>query len=318
METCAETELREATGRKRSGVNTTDTGDTFEKKILIKFIFLNPTLFLFSNTFFNINHMSDNHVMVSFDGWNKPIGYFTVTRPRKLIVFIHGFGGKAVSTWDDFRVIIKYHGAFTDCDIIFYGYESASTQATTNGSLLKQFMDVYSEPISIPGVSRISSKRYDKIIFLAHSLGAFVLRKALIHAFRDNKEWVNISKMILLAPAHNGSDIPERVVDILPGLLKVTAKVAKHFLPVLEDLQKNSSTIATLKNETKELQASQKGLFTKASVVVWAEFEKIVINDDFCDDPPPITIQGKNHLNICCPVLKDYERPVDFLLKELL
>lgn len=257
----------------------------------------------------------DNHEIVFFKEWNESIGYLTLFSPKNLVVFIHGFGGHAVDTWADFQIILRNHTIFKETDIVFYGYDSKFVQATTNGSLLRQFLEEICRPYySINDVKRTVPDSYEKIIFMAHSLGAFVVRKALIHAYKKKScDWLSKSKMILLAPAHNGSDAPQRVMEILPGLLKVAAQVAKYFMPVLEDLQKGSSTINTLKQETIDLLSSGKGEFTIAHTVDWAEYERVVINDDFCGDPAADTIRGKDHINICKAELNTYELPVERL-----
>lgn len=260
-----------------------------------------------------------SHEIVHFEEWKHPIGYYTLNEPKKLIVFVHGLGGHATSTWDEFTNIIRNYSVFSNADVIFYGYDSTAIQATTNGSLLSSFLDTYAIPSNaVNGVDRKVPAQYEKIIFLAHSLGAFVVRKALIYSSKKiGITWIEKTKMFLLAPAHNGSDVPERVMEVLPGYLKIGAHVARHFLPVIQDLQKSSPTIKTLKRETKNLQKSGKGRFTIAEIVAWAQYERVVINDDFCNDPVPVTVLDKNHMNICKPELISYEKPLDLLKKIL-
>lgn len=258
----------------------------------------------------------ENHELVHLNEWGESIGFFSLQSPRILIIFVHGFGGQSVDTWADFKIILRNHSLFTDSDIIFYGYDSKFIQATTNASLLRTFLEEICKPQEyLNDVKRTVPANYEKIIFMAHSLGAFIVRKALIHAHKNCNNWIDNVKMILLAPAHNGSELPQRVMEILPGLLKTTAQIARYFMPVLEDLQKGSSAITTLKDETMKLLAEGKGGFTIANRVDWAEFERVVINDDFCSDPVADTIRGKDHISICKAELNTYELPVERLKK---
>jgi hypothetical protein len=46
--------------------------------------------------------------------------------------------------------------------------------------------------------------------------------------------------------------------------------------------------------------------------VIIAEYEKIVRNLTFGDDPPPATIAGATHTSVCKPRM-DFRKPLDFL-----
>lgn len=50
-------------------------------------------------------------------------------RPENLIVFVHGYSGRAVETWGSFRDLIPDNQQFASSDIMFLGYESFTRSA---------------------------------------------------------------------------------------------------------------------------------------------------------------------------------------------
>jgi hypothetical protein len=49
-----------------------------------------------------------------------------------------------------------------------------------------------------------------------------------------------------------------------------------------------------------------------AHTVVIAEYDRIVTNDSFGDDPPPITIPDTEHVSVCKPRF-DFRSPLELL-----
>ncbi len=261
--------------------------------------------------------MLENHVTVSLN--DKSFGYLSFDpNPKNLIVFVHGFGGSGKeSTWGYFEVLAKNDTRLKDSDIIFYDYDNKKKQLTTNALLLYRFLSdlqIQVDELDI-GLSRKIDK-YERIIFLAHSAGAFVVRKALLFGNSDNCTWVKLCKMILFAPAHYGARL-QTLLDCIPDPFQFIAGFTKVYVPSIVDLMPESLALKNLAEETKNLIPSSQNISIPANVI-WAEFEKVVFNDQFNNDPVPIIMKGHDHKSVCKPDAIDYTAPYNLLINQLI
>lgn len=246
----------------------------------------------------------------------KSIAYYSILRPRNLLVFVHGFGGSAITTWNDFPTILTSDQAFEQSDIIFYGYDSFKSQANNMGLRFYKFLKVHNYP---QGKS-LNNKRgvtanftYDRIILVGHSLGSIVVRRALLNAKVNDEIWVNECKMVLFAPAHRGARIQGLLLECLPGISKVFAGLGLTIYPITDDLRPDSRAILNLISDTEQYINLGTGDFTIAHTVVWAGSEIVVYNERFCNDPVAEEIANKRHMGIQKPVSQVYEEPVAFV-----
>lgn len=257
----------------------------------------------------------------------KSCAYWNISCPTTLVIFIHGFKGSSKSTWDDFPSLINDYLEFSKCDVVFYGYDGLHTAAEYSALKFKKFLnDMYETPFAFidDDINKFGIRpdefKYKKIVIVAHSLGAIVTRRALLNGKKDKANWIDITRMILFAPAHNGArDIEGLVSSVVTGPFKLLTTYGKYEFTVLDDLEEDSQTITKIIEETKELlQKGQEGEFTKAAAVVWAENDKIVRTNTFCADPEPIPVDNKNHISVCKPNSDEpYLKPVE-ILKEFL
>jgi hypothetical protein len=205
-------------------------------------------------------------------------------------------------------------------DIVFYGYDGLYTQANSSGI---SFFDFLFEFLAAPenlinGTLPSSSKsrlsfQYTNIIIVAHSLGAVVTRRALLHANHKAKTeaalpWLDTIKMVFFAPAHSGAYAAGVAQSFLSSQGWFLGNVLGHFIqyksPLLTDLTPESPSIKDLIQDTTKAIESRKGQpkdHLIAKVVIWAEIDKVVRNANFCDDPPPAQLKGKNHMQVCKP-----------------
>jgi pimeloyl-ACP methyl ester carboxylesterase len=247
--------------------------------------------------------------------------FLTLDNPTSLVIFVHGFNGNATGTWDEFPSIIRNNNDFTNSDVIFYGYESLKGQANNNAVKFYNFLKSVTEN----SPNKLGFKRdnvnedfaYDKIIIVAHSLGAVIVRRALLNAKTENKSWLNKSKMVLFAPAHRGARVQNIVSESLPVIGKILAGLSKLFIPVLEDLEPNSQTILNLIADSQNYLNQNEGNFTIAHSVVWASNEIVVHNDTFCNDPVASLIDHKSHTSVCKPKESIYLEPYTIVLNAL-
>ncbi|MBX3252720.1 MAG: hypothetical protein KF862_01165 [Chitinophagaceae bacterium] len=231
--------------------------------------------------------------------------FLTLDNPTNLVIFVHGFNGKATGTWDEFPNLIRNNNDFTNSDIIFYGYDSLKGQANNNA--VKFYRTLISVCESNP--NNLGFKRdgltanfsYQRILIVAHSLGAVIVRRALLNAKSENKPWLQNCRMILFAPAHRGARIQNLVAESLPTVGKILAGLGFLTIPVLDDLRPNSQTIQNLITDSQGHLNQNAGQFTIAHEVVWANNEIVVHNDQFCNDPVATLIDNKSHTSVCKP-----------------
>jgi len=253
----------------------------------------------------------------------KSQGYFALTVPQNLIIFIHGFMGDAVDTWSNFQEFIlnsdKHANAekFRDADIIFYGYKSLRMQANNQALVLLNLLKDMKAPLKNGIVPKgLEERNYSRILLVAHSLGSIVTRRALLFANQEKEDWVDKTRMVLFAPAHNGARAAALAMEAAGPFLGVAAYLARYKFPVLDELKIDSPTIQNLKADTVGLLNANNGNFTKAHTVVWAELEKVVDNQPFCNDPVA-KLLPKDHISVCKPDFKGFTSPVDFVINAL-
>jgi pimeloyl-ACP methyl ester carboxylesterase len=177
------------------------------------------------------------------------------------VVFVHGFGGGATDTWDEFADMLPQRPECAGHDLLFYGYDSLTRQAPISAALFRDFLHlVATDPFT--GVMAPSlrvdrnltpSFRYHRIVIVAHSLGAVVVREALVQAAQDPlmRPWLSRVQLALFAPAHSGAKITELAEEAL-GFVKLTLLriAANAYAQVLADLKQNSPTLKRLEAET--------------------------------------------------------------------
>ena len=246
--------------------------------------------------------------------------FLTLDKPTSLVVFVHGFNGKATGTWDDFPALIRSKNDFANADVIFYGYDSMKGQANNNALKFYNFLTSVCEnsPNKL-GFNRDSINdqfRYENVVVIAHSLGAIVVRRALLTAKNENKSWLENFKMILFAPAHCGARVQKIILESLPIVGRLLAGLVLVKVPIIDDLGPQSQAILNLISDSKSYLGKDSGQFTIAHKVIWADNEIVVHNDQFCSDPAPILIDKKSHTSVCKPTAT-YLDPYEIVINAL-
>lgn len=271
----------------------------------------------------------------------RPIGWakgteaaWAVNSPDTLIVFVHGFNGKAKATWNDFPALIPNEPKFHAADIIYYGYDGVFTQATISAVELRKHLEGFlkcpvatfddSVPDSRKG-SRNGWKGYDKVVLVGHSLGAVICRLVLLFAHRKHKDagsstspWPRDVKLILFAPAHLGTDVANlaaQLVAPIPVLGNLLAPLAKSRAQVVRDLEIDSPTLKDLRECVKEALAGGADQLV-ANTVAFGVSERVVVTNVFCADPTPDVVDGHNHTSVCKPT-NTFKTPIEFIERVL-
>jgi hypothetical protein len=244
---------------------------------------------------------------------------------RHLVIFVHGFNGAATGTWMQFPDRIMTNPIFAGSDVVYYGYDGVFQQAQDSGGQFYLFANqLIANPLAVvpekirPFLNRPPAFSYDRITLVAHSLGAVVVRLALLDAHKNKRPWLASSEIILYAPAHMGSsNIPELVSQALLGIpyLKWVGGAVTFKLKVLRDLKEESGLLKSLQDRTKAALADAPELRARAIVVT--SKDDAVKNNYFLTDPTPSRMDTATHVTICKPD-PQFEAPAKFLDKQML
>ena len=111
------------------------------------------------------------------------------TRAVRLAVFVHGFGGKALKTWNNFPSGGLVHDWWRETDMLFVGYDSGRDNITAVADRIRKNLR-YFYPLPHPPAMNLggaapredTSTPYEELVVLGHSLGGLVLRRAMADA----------------------------------------------------------------------------------------------------------------------------------------
>lgn len=242
---------------------------------------------------------------------------------RKLVVFVHGFGGDALGTWRQFSDLWPPGDA--GYDLVFYGYDSLRQQVIYSGSELREFLETFlAAPADMinptvehltainPGILR-RAFTYQKVVFVAHSLGAIIIREALVEAEQNHPPWMTGSELVLFAPAHKGAFATKVALAGLTGVPFAHAIVSLVTLKVraLADLDEKS--LEPLEKRTLDA-INARGARAleplRASTVVFPMYDSVVEQKPFGRDAGAKTFPGCGHSDVCKP-RPDFTDPID-------
>lgn len=227
--------------------------------------------------------------------------------PTALVVFVHGFRGDALETWQPFDRIATGSEAFREVDLVFFGYDAHYSNVMASSSFLYDFLkDAVAGPEAIvsallPKLRADRSKGYKRIVLVAHSLGAVVCRWALLRAVEEKKEWRENVKMLLFAPAHSGSDLGAVASAAFSNVpwVPLFVEAVKAKVPLVKELDPESRILTELAERVRR--ASPNELCLRAHRVIVAEREIVVSNLPFPGDPCPDALRDTDHVSVCKP-----------------
>jgi alpha-beta hydrolase superfamily lysophospholipase len=249
-------------------------------------------------------HYLQEPLAFGVDSW----AHWSVNPDKTALVFVHGFSGAAADTWLEFPRLLTGDARASGIDLMFYGYDGLFTQAGTSADQLEEFLDaVGKNPSSLfPNfVRRGAEFAYSRIVVAAHSLGAVIVRRALLDAASYKETWPARVRFVLFAPAHRGAYVALLASEFLSGqewfIGKLAGSVAQYNVPLLNDLSDGSPVLADLLADTrKALRSAADAPYLVAHAVVWAQQDKVVRNARFANDPRPARFP-KDHQNVCKP-----------------
>jgi hypothetical protein len=112
---------------------------------------------------------------------------------------------------------------------VFYGYDSVHQQVNYSASEFRDFLTAFlaGPAASInptiqhltqkhPWLQRDAAFRYTSVVLVAHSLGAIVVRGALLESL--SQSWLDTVRLVLFAPAHKGAFVWKLLLTSLTGV----------------------------------------------------------------------------------------------------
>ena len=236
--------------------------------------------------------------------------------PKHCIVFVHGFSGSALDTWEGFNSDALQDPALDETDLVFFGYDGRKSNALAAASFFFDLLDSLLGNGALISSVRPTPPAYASCVLAAHSLGALVTRWALLRAYDQKQPWLKDIRYLLFAPAHSGGIIVDSVTDLLSSnsFLKFFGDVAKADMPLLQELRPGSPVLKALEDQTRiAINAGCTNL--RARRVIIAEYEQVVSNLPFPGDPYPTAIRGAYHTSVC--KLAEFPELINYV-KELL
>jgi len=231
---------------------------------------------------------------------------------RRAIIFVHGYNGDTLKTWKQFDDFLPSDPNAAGYDLIFYGYDGLYGTIWPLSQALCDFLTQFNQH---PGglqtkqpapAAKLRSQPYDRVIVVAHSLGAILARWALIMANNQGCTWMPKTELVLFAPAHNGARPGQLVRFAFGGLsfLRFFAAYALFKSPLIDELDSGSRIFKRFRSDVKTALKGGKCPFLRARMVIQASKERVVHNGPFENDPPlwsPTDFVNADHSSVCKP-----------------
>lgn len=235
------------------------------------------------------------------------MGYFAKQPARRLLVFVHGFGGQASATWAGTETTLVADARAATSDLVYFGYRSLHAQPEMSAGTLRQFLHVAagSSPawttLAHRALGATLSRDYDKVLLIAHSLGAPVARRALLDAIRERAGWVGKTQLQLFAPAHLGAYLHKVRKELggITGLIASLTALAKLKVLSLDGLEPGSAFLTQLLEDSRSELANGWHAQIKARQVIFGDGENVVMTQRFLEDPPVTVWAGEDHCSVC-------------------
>ena len=242
--------------------------------------------------------------------------YLSHSQPVRLVVFVHGFRGRAVDTWQCFPEGGQTRSWWRESDLLFVGYRSDIDDITAAAGRLidnipRFFPDLPPALLEVGDarVRDVPSMGYQQLVLVGHSLGGLVIRVAVSEVADD---WVQRGMptpkpalldagVRLFSPAIAGF----RPAGFL-GLMRASPawgalRMYLHRSSAYTDLQDGSSILRDTRARTEELARQHPQLGALSARIVWANPDRVVRSEKYRTDPLAKAIEEQSHSSVCKP-----------------
>lgn len=248
-------------------------------------------------------------------------------KARRLIVFVHGFGGRAVATWTDFPLSGQMGTWWEESDMLYVGYKSMKENITSVADRLRTelprfYPTPYFPAMEVGGVKARDdiSSEYEDLILVGHSLGGLVIRIALAYVAqqRSNSSPSAAAAPPFLLEAQTRFFSPASAGFRSGGALGIIG--AAGVWPVIEmflrassaytDMDPESSLIKGTREKTERL--AREGFYSLRARILWANPDGVVKAEEYDTDLYRDSADDTSHGSVCKPS-SDYQRPWQFV-----
>ena len=232
---------------------------------------------------------------------------------KKAVVFVHGFRGNAIDTWSRFDELLPEEPKGVGFDFVFYGYDAFHSELIASVGDFREFLaklltcpSELSNPALPVQARRADDHVYQEIILVGHSLGAVLIRFALLDLHKLEFDQLGKIRLVLFAPAHCGAYLSKLFAETISPIkwLNLFAALIKFKSPLIDQLLPDSKELRELEKRTNKALESDDSAYLVAERVFIARRENVVKNLTFCEDPLPITLEA-DHKSICKPAAAD-------------
>jgi alpha-beta hydrolase superfamily lysophospholipase len=253
----------------------------------------------------------------------KWIAYFTDVAPARLVIFVHGFGGKPLETWLRFPDGASTRPWWRESDLLFAGYDSTSGTIKGFADNLRHELPAFyptrrRDLLEVDGAEVCEPADYTELVIVGHSLGGVVVRRAVCDAIRDSQEGTSGSLFAtatvrLFSPATAGFRPAGKL-----GMLfetKVFRKIAMIKLrrsQAFTELERTSPFLEDTRTTTEDLAHDDPSSAPLHPRTLWAYDDEVVEARDYKTDPVSDSIEKVNHSDVCKPQ-SAYVAPWDYV-----
>ncbi|WP_287310243.1 hypothetical protein [Moorena sp. SIO1G6] len=222
--------------------------------------------------------------------------------PSADVVFVHGLGGDAISTWhpqgkrDDDDCWLGWLGKDNLCvNIWSFGYDAEATNWTSHSS-----MPLFDQASNLLDWLDSCDLGERPLIFITHSMGGLLVKKMLNSALTFQKQAIleQTKGVVFLATPHTGSHLAN-LIDNINFMTRTTISV--------KELKAHSPQLREL-NEWYREHVRSLGIATKVYYETQAVNGILVVDEDSAnpgiEKVKPVAIP-KNHIDLCKPESQD-------------
>jgi pimeloyl-ACP methyl ester carboxylesterase len=259
----------------------------------------------------------ERRTLAAPSGW---VIYLSHDQPTRLVVFVHGFMGDPIGTWQRFPGGARDRAWWRACDMLFVGYDSVRDNITGVAARLRRWLpqlypqlDPRIAEIGGMAVGTRDGSPYAELVLVGHSLGGVVLRRVLADVAEG---WLRqreadpdaprphllAARLCLFSPASAGFRAAGLLGIAQASSLWPAINMYLRRSSAYTDLQPESPILAATRNRTEALvEASPGDLDVLRARILWASPDNVVVTERYSSDHIDDAADGTSHSSVCKP-----------------